>query len=247
MRTARCALLAFAVGFIAGTAPLLIMHYLPLALAPNAPTTAPPALAILITGVVVGLITSVMFSESVGQKPLSDIFLYALGIPAVLLATIGNIGNELDKSQVQHHANEVLISTPAVDSLSSVEPVDVESLSKQVSGHASLNAPWWRLGVADAMAQTPPPPPQHLAAAKGEYLVVIQRCKTPREAVAAYRHFQNANLRTAAYVPMQLELLRAGGEFLVVYRRTPSKDEAVKTFKLLRINDPKLHVELVHV
>jgi hypothetical protein len=244
MKTTRCAFLAFGVGFIAGTAPILMMHYFPAALSPGMSQGAPPAIAILITGIVVGLITCVMFAEQIGEKPLHDIFLYALGIPAVLLATIGNIRSEFEKASIAETASATIVSSPEAETPAELESVDVDSLL-QFGSRSPLRS-WF--GVTEARAQAPAA--ERLAgtriAPSGDYLIVIGRFGDASRAARAFRRMREQRLRTEKYVPKQLDLVRSGREYLLVYQRTPSRDEAIKTYKLLRVNDPKVRVELLH-
>ena len=84
----RNVLLTFAIGFFAAISPFLFMQLLPALLNPSLHLNPVNYLAIILTGVLIGVITSILFANQFEKKGPQDIFFYALGIPAILIATV---------------------------------------------------------------------------------------------------------------------------------------------------------------
>ncbi len=90
---AKSVILCFVIGFVAGTTPFVFMKLLPMMLHPelDAGALGPPATmvaGILLTGGIIGVITSLIFAADVESKDPKEIFVYALGIPSILISTI---------------------------------------------------------------------------------------------------------------------------------------------------------------
>jgi len=87
----RNAFLTFSIGLIAGISPFLFMQLLPALLNPGLHLEGVNYLAIILTGALVGIITSIIFATQFEKREPQDIFFYALGIPAILIATVSNM------------------------------------------------------------------------------------------------------------------------------------------------------------
>lgn len=90
----RNVLLTFTIGFIAAISPFLFMQLLPALLNPSLNLDGPNYWAILLTGILVGGIISIIFATQFEKREPQDIFFYALGIPAILVATVSNLSTE---------------------------------------------------------------------------------------------------------------------------------------------------------
>jgi len=112
----RNVILTFAIGLIAGISPFLFMQLLPALLNPSLQMDSPNYLAILLTGVLVGTITSIIFATKFDSKEPQDVFFYALGIPAILIATVSNISTEFKAvnkiSEVKENLTSVILNPP---------------------------------------------------------------------------------------------------------------------------------------
>ena len=106
----------FIIGMIAGISPFLFMQLLPALLNPSLRLDSPSYLAILLTGVLVGMITSIIFATKFENKEPQDVFFYALGIPAILIATVTNISTEFKAvskvSEVKESLTSAVLNPP---------------------------------------------------------------------------------------------------------------------------------------
>lgn len=80
--------LTFLIGMTAGIAPFLFMQLLPRMLTPNLYAETISYHPLILTGILVGVITTIIFAKTFGDKEPREIFFYALGIPAVLTLSI---------------------------------------------------------------------------------------------------------------------------------------------------------------
>src|SRR5262245_41388921 len=100
----------FFIGLVAGMAPFVFMQILPALLDTSLQFGVPQnALAILLTGGLIGLITMIIFATTFDQHGPQDVFFYALGIPALLIATVSNISTKYDKVMAQNTASETIL------------------------------------------------------------------------------------------------------------------------------------------
>ena len=106
----------FIIGTIAGLSPFLFMQLLPALLNPSLRLDSPSYLAILLTGVLVGMITSIIFATKFENKEPQEVFFYALGIPAILIATVTNISTEFKAvskvSEVKESLTSAVLNPP---------------------------------------------------------------------------------------------------------------------------------------
>lgn len=232
---------AFIVGFIAGTAPFIFMYCLPILLTPGSREVSPPLFQLLLTGTIVGAITTIMFTGQI-RKTWQDVFVYALGIPALLIATVGDISSRLSARELQARTSSAImapeVSTPAIES--DLEIIDVESLMEKYDETSSLIN---RLFRSDAVAATP----DTLRAEKlekGQYLIVIGSYGDKKSALQAFRKFRDTRLNTEDYINKSLELLKKTDRYLIVYWRCSNEEAALKAYKLMRVNDPKIPVQI---
>ena len=237
----RRAFWAFLVGFIAGTAPFIFMYSLPILLTPGASEVTPPLTQLLLTGSIVGAITAIMFTGQIG-KTWQDVFVYALGIPALLIATVGDISSRLSAREIQARTSSAIlapnIEPPEIDT--DLEKIDVESLMENYQETSSLLNRFLR---SDAVAATPDTVRTEKLA-KGQYLIVIGSYGNQKEAVQAFKKFQDKRLNTEDYINKSLELIRRTDRYLIVYWRCSSEEQALKVYKLMRVNDPKVPVQI---
>ena len=123
-------LLTFFIGLIAGIAPFLFMDLLPSLLSHNGVAPKPNYGAIIVTGVLIGTITAIIFSKSFKEKEPQDIFFYALGIPAILIATISNLNTNFSATK---KVEDVKASASAeVLSIDNMQPVIKELETIQI-------------------------------------------------------------------------------------------------------------------
>jgi hypothetical protein len=67
------------------------MQLLPALLNPTQSLVLPNYLAILFTGTLVGATTAIIFAKTFDTRDPQEVFVYALGIPAILIATVSNL------------------------------------------------------------------------------------------------------------------------------------------------------------
>ncbi len=154
----RIVFLTFVIGFIAAISPFLFMQLLPALLNPGMHLDPPNYLAIALTGILIGAITSILFAKQFEKKGPQDIFFYALGIPAILIATVSNLSTEFK----------------AVHQISEVK----ESLSSTV-----LNPPQPEDIQGQPIPLTPPPPASHGGNRMGPATAWAEERKAPRESL----------------------------------------------------------------
>ena len=107
----RNAFLTFSIGFIAGVSPFLFMQLLPALLNPSLYLNSINYWAILLTGILIGLISSIIFATQFEKREPQDIFFYALGIPAILIATVSNMSTEFKAVRQVSEVKESLTGT----------------------------------------------------------------------------------------------------------------------------------------
>jgi len=245
------AALTFLIGFVAGISPFLFMQLLPSVLNPEAQYLRPNYPAIAITGVLIGAITSILFARHYRKKEPQDIFFYALGIPAILIATISNISSEFNAARqiddARQRASMTVIesSAPEVTTIDVIpEPVQIDLTPQNNSSSGILDL---FNGASSAFAEEPSTVTSaQVARGKKNFLLVIGKFSTKEQALSAYRKAHELKLNTENYAPKNLDILKiSDNSYLLIYSRYSSQAEANKTFRLLRINDPKLTVEIL--
>ena len=236
----RNVLLTFAIGFFAAISPFLFMQLLPALLNPGLHLDPPNYLAIILTGVLIGVITSILFANQFEKKGPQDIFFYALGIPAILIATVSNLSTEFKAASQVSEARESL--TSAV--LSPPKPEVLQEMPKPVPPPQTVKQGWNSRGNAWAQERQGGRP---VLLAQGlNYFVVIGEYDNEKSAWEDYKKWKEKKLRTELYFPKDLGVFEIRkGRYILVYSRHSSQEEANKVFQLLRINDPGLNVKIL--
>ena len=114
MNMAMNLLLTFLIGFVAGVSPFLFMYLIPGLLNPSQELIGCNPWCILLTGVLIGAITCILFAKKFAEKDPSDIFFYALGIPAILIGTLTNLNTTYSKMDIQKTANQLIETKPTI-------------------------------------------------------------------------------------------------------------------------------------
>ena len=233
-------ILTFTIGLIAGISPFLFMQLLPALLNPSLQMDSPNYLAILLTGVLVGTITSIIFATKFENKDPQDVFFYALGIPAILIATVSNISTEFKAvskiSEVKENLTSVILNPPRPEMIPG-EPKVLPPPKASPKG-ARLGSHAWAGENSVAL--------QLILAQTHGYLVVIGDYDNEKMAWEAYSKFKDTRLRTERYSPKNLNVFQIStGSYVLVYSQSSSLEEANKVYQLLRINDPGLPVKLL--
>jgi hypothetical protein len=233
----------------AGIAPFLFMQLLPKMLNPNLYTGAINYSPIVLTGILVGVITTIIFAKTFEDKEPREIFFYALGIPAVLIATVSNISTEtsalrkIDDASTQATI-QVLnpVPEPAVitDKLKEGKEPVVLTPPNQLSKRNSLmvntawasEVNWKKLDL--------------IAAAPGNYLIVIGEYNNPEDAWRFYDRYRKTSLRSERYIPKRLQVLQLNENYYVlIYSRHTTQEQATRAYKVLQINDPGLDARIM--
>jgi hypothetical protein len=236
----RNVLLTFGIGFIAAISPFLFMQLLPALLNPGMHLDPPNYLAIALTGILIGAITSILFANQFEIKGPQDIFFYALGIPAILIATVSNLSTEFKAVRQVSEVRESL--TSAV--LSPPRPEVLPEMPKPVPPPQTIKQGWNARGSAWAQGRQEGGPV--LLAQALNYFVVIGEYDNEKSAWEDYKKWKEKKLRTELYFPKDLGVFEIRkGQYILVYSRNSSQEEANKVFQLLRINDPGLNVKIL--
>ncbi len=245
----RNVLLTFIIGFVAGTTPFVFMKLLPMMLHPELYAAEFRQVMImlagvLLTGCIIGVITSLMFAGEFERKDPKEIFVYALGIPAILISTVSGLMTDFNATQkistVQASASAaILSSTPSTQSIPEVKTNPVDQSSSTSQGHGFLLGSAW----AEELSR-----PQIAANSKTQFIVVIGTYTNEQEAKDIFNKFQQRRFKTESYVPKRLELRRVDErptQYIIIYNSFKSQVDAQRTFGLLNINDPDLTVSLM--
>jgi hypothetical protein len=236
----RNVLLTFAIGFFAAVSPFLFMQLLPALLNPGLHLDPPNYLAIILTGILIGAITSILFANQFEEKGPQDIFFYALGIPAILIATVSNLSTEFKAVRQVSEVKESLSSTV----LSPPKPEVLQEMPKPVPPPQTIKQ--GRNARGHAWAQERPEGGPVLLVQALNYFVVIGEYDNEKAAWEDYKKWKEKRLRTELYFPKDLGVFEIRkGQYILVYSRHSSQEEANKVFQLLRINDPGLKVKIL--
>jgi hypothetical protein len=230
----------FIIGMIAGISPFLFMQLLPALLNPNLHLDSPNYLAILLTGLLVGIITSIIFATKFENKEPQDVFFYALGIPAILIATVTNISTEFKAvskvSEVKESLTSVVLYPPRPETIPEapklLSPPQAPRQSSQIQSQAwaEENSGYHQLILAQAHG----------------YFVVIGEYNSEKAAWDDYYKFRDMKLRTERYFPKGLNVFQIStGSYVLVYSQSSTLEDAIKVYQLLRINDPELPVRIL--
>jgi len=230
----------FIIGMIAGISPFLFMQLLPALLNPSLRLDSPNYLAILLTGVLVGVITAIIFATKFENKEPQDVFFYALGIPAILIATVTNISTEFKAvnkvSEVKESLTSVVLNPPRPETIPEVpkllSPPQAPRQNSQIQNKA------W--------AEENSGGPQLILAQAHGYFVVIGEYNSEKAAWEDYYKIRDMKLRTERYFPKSLNVFQIStGSYVLVYSQPSTLEDAKKVYQLLRINDPELSVRIL--
>ena len=230
----------FVIGLTAGISPFLFIQLLPALLSPSLPIGTFNPLAIVITGTLIGAITSIIYATTFEGSKTQDVFFHALGIPAILIATVSSLSTQFNAhnevSQVKDTASSMIqAASPSAEILPSAPQLLSPSATPQQ--HSYLGRTAWAAEKGQG---------RMLVAAQRGYLLVIGEYPTKDDAWAAYRRYTNITLRTERYVPKNLGVYELGpARYVLVYGRYPSATEADKVYRLLRVNDPQVEAKLL--
>jgi hypothetical protein len=223
---------SFGIGFVAGISPFVFMQLLPLLLNQDSLTPAlgkSTVLAILIVGLLVGFISSIMLTSTLldADKGPREVFLYALGIPAVLIATVSNLSTRFTAMNQVSSAREDL--SAAVLSPLHVDTVVPEPGQAPPSQHPAVVFSSATPVLATVLVPQP-----------GKYLLIIGEYLDSTSVRSAFKKLSETRLRSERYIPKSLRIVPVSGAFLLVYSAYSTAAEANRAYQLLRINDPDL-------
>src|SRR3990172_6574386 len=238
-------LLTFFIGFVADIAPFLFMELLPSLLNKGVSSPGPNYLAIAVTGILIGLITSIIFAKHFKEKEPQDIFFYALGIPAILIATVINLNTDFSARKAVDEARasasvEVMGNDvqPVIKDFTPVE-IPVNQDNAKQSGFLDLLK---FSKTVYAEEKTPPAKEQP----SSNFIVSVGEYTDKDAAIAAYKTLLSKKLNTEKYISKNPQLLQTGDNtYVLIFSRHATQEEAVKAYKLLRINDPEYNPQVL--
>jgi hypothetical protein len=230
--------ICFTIGFIAGVAPFLFMQYLPAMMTPGLEIKQPNLMPVLVTGSLIGLITTILFTKNFNAKEPQDIFFYALGIPAILIATVSNMGIQQDSAQqiqeVRTNARELIETTPDIDNIRGGNKKLFE-IDPEIIDLSSLF-------ISSAVAAQPKGAP----ISGSGYFLVIREFADAKSAKEEYKRLVQTRMKVEAYVPKDVRIIKKNsGPYMIAYTRFSNKSEAIKGYKLLKIYEPKLPTRII--
>lgn len=233
------AVITFAIGFVAGISPFLFMYLLPELLSPSQAAIAINVWCVLLTGILIGAITCILFAKKVDKDP-GDVFFAALGIPAILIGAVTNLSTTFSKEDIQKTASHLLLEgTPVIEEIT-VNPSPVPPSGKPEPSSSLLVPAAW---AAQAVKQ---PLPAGVVKAD-QYFVVIGQYPTKSEADGAFLELSRKKLNTEKYWPKNLTIFSNTGNtiFYLSYSSHASENAAVRVYRLLKLNDPELAPRIV--
>lgn len=237
----RNVIMTFIIGLIAGISPFMFMKLLPTLLNPSLQLTPPNYYAIGITGILIGFITAIMFGTIDEKREPHDIFLYALGIPAVLIATVSNLTTEFkaikEVAAVKENVSSSIIMQPKIEKVT-VKPIKLPKENKPTQTGLFLSTAW----AQEAPVRAEPKKPVD----QNKFLLTIGTYSSKDEAITAYKQFESTRFSSEQYLPKSPELIELStGGFSIVYNKYPTKEDSTKAFQLIRVNDPGLAVRIL--
>lgn len=231
----------FLIGLIAGMAPFLFMQLLPALLMPTQQLVVANYLAILLTGLLVGAITAIVFTKTFETRDPQAVFFYALGVPAVLIATVSNLSTI---SEAKHRAT--LARVEASNAILNVAPPPVEPMPLRQLTPSAPPGPSGHLLGPLAWAKAPEDRESLRLAGEDQYLVVIGTYTSEAAAWRALETLRRQRLNTELYIPKHLQVFQAGtNTYYVSYTAPLSREDAVKLYRLIQVNDPRLSPQIL--
>jgi hypothetical protein len=259
-------LVAFVIGAMAGVAPFVVMQILPSLLNPGTPMTSGNTWALILWGAMIGLITTIFFGKKLNAKEADpkEVFIQALGIPAILIATITNFSTLVNTktaiNDIQTRASADINQSPG-DENNDIQIRSIEPPSPvQIDGKNKKGA-FWLFPISKAYADTAPtasstsaertqPKSKETGPQDTAYLVSLGIYEDSASAIKDCAAFSKMKIKTDNYIAgKNLEVLsvpsdQGKAKYIVKYARFAKKEKAVKAFRLLRVNDPSFDVQI---
>jgi len=240
--TVRSAVITFLIGAIAGVAPFLFMQLLPSMLNPTLSVNLPNYHAIIITGLLIGAITSIIFTTSFGKREPQEIFFYSLGLPAILIATVSNLGANFEVETAKEKAT-ALVSQGNEIMIEKVLSVQTLSLS---ASHLEPAVTGFLDSIFSVAVASDKPDAIQIASGGPNYLIVIGEYQSAKAAWAAYNDIAARKLRSERYVQKNLSVNKLGERrFVLSFSTSHSDVDARRVYKILAINDPQFSVRII--
>jgi len=238
----RCITGTFAIGLIAGVAPFVFMYLLPAMLSPEVEIVSPNYWAITLVGVLIGAITSIVFTSKFDSTEPREIFVYSLGVPAILIATATNITAvfKADRriAEVQHDVSSAIVSPAPKPEATDREPKQLLPPEADSATAARVAVRWVGQRLIGHRVYGGQP--------DTSYFVVIGEYTNPAQAWDDYAKFQNVKLQTERYLQKSLGVYEVqSGVYFLVFSRYTSEADAIRAYQLLKINDPQLSVRIL--
>ncbi len=238
----KSAAITFFIGAIAGVAPFLFMQLLPSMLNPTLSITPPNYSAIIVTGLLIGAITSIIFTTSFGKREPQEIFFYSLGLPAILIATVSNLGANFEAESALEKATALVSQSNeiTIEKVISIEAVPHPASHQEPAATGFLDSVF-------AVAVASDRPETILVASSGpNYLIVIGEYQSAKAAWAAYNDIAARKLRSERYVQKNLSVNKLGERrFVLSFSTSHSDKDARRIYKILAINDPQFSVRII--
>lgn len=246
-------LITFSIGFTAGVAPFLFMQILPALMDTGSQFEMPNLTPVIMTGVLIGAIISILYTKGFESREPKDIFFHALGIPAILIATVSNMNSKYQTITAQRDASSMVIaSTEApttvkkgVKVLQRPKKPMVNPVEKPVNSSSLWTSEAWAADITDINKDKP-----LLIAmdAPQGFTVVIGTYGSEERAWEAVDSIEETKLGTEKYIGKALQVL-AGEDniFYVTYGESTTEEEANKIFRLLKINDKKISPKILRL
>jgi hypothetical protein len=188
-----------------------------------------------------GAITAIVFTKTFETRDPQDVFFYALGVPAVLIATVSNLSTI---SEAKHRAT--LARVEASNAILNVAPPPVEPMPLRQLTPSAPPGPSGHLLGPLAWAKAPEDRESLRLAGEDQYLVVIGTYTSEAAAWRALETLRRQRLNTELYIPKHLQVFQAGtNTYYVSYTAPLSREDAVKLYRLIQVNDPRLSPQIL--
>lgn len=245
---AKSVLVTFLIGFFAGIAPFAFTKVLPMMLHPEGFVLMTPSHAWIVTGgmlgsgIIVGIVIALMYAGTSEQLTPKEVFLYALGIPAILITTVSNFTTDMNAK------SEISLMQDAANAAISSSKVPQQNVPAATFKPVSSLSSGMKTGLLIQSAHAEETDRPIVLAQNQPYLVIIGTYTSRDEARSAFQQFVARKFRSETYVTKRLELLEQGGsppQYVIVYARFGTEAEATRASRYLTINDRDLKVSLI--
>jgi hypothetical protein len=235
-------MVTFVIGFVAGVSPFVFMQLLPALLNPGLYATFPNYIPIILTGMLVGAITSILFTTTFQQRQPQEVFFYALGIPAILIATVSNISTEFQATrtinEVQEKTTAAILNPPKTEVIKGALEPATRPTHNSTSGLLSTTA--WANENREHSAI--------IFSENDTYYVVIGEYDNASKAWEAYDKYGNETLRTERYATKALNVFQLdSNRYILVYSSHSTEEDARRVYQLLSVNNPELNAKIIHI